>query len=487
MFNDYGWQTYLNAGGKAVVEMFRMNIEENFSEEYIDNIEKFRSVYCPSKAICKDAKDELTDVLDDVNHGIEILEDGNYSIESAMQSLYEYIKEDDDLSAQRVFVYFSNGIEYYTTMLALELHEIFVPYYYQRNFNVLEKIALEFGITLPEMPIKKDYEGRFYYYGELCKAFYDFRIEHNMTEYEFLAFLYDYAPNYIGGIKSYIIDELPEPKAAYFIGGDANDAFLSGESDTVTPWQCNTDTAAGDMVVMYLRTPVSAVDSIWRSVSVGFNDPLFYYYRCTYIAHPTAIKRIAQKELQRDEIFKNIPIVKKNMQGINGVELKPSEYNHLVDISKANVQKLESFSSSVNDEFVNERSVENILIKPLLRKLRYSENDYLQQLHIEIGNHSHTLIPDFILLPSYTNGYYSAFAIIEAKFSINSKKQLEEAINQARSYARQLGAKYSLIVSKEGVWLTSEKDCYSEVIFSANWEELKNPDLFRQLQKYIGK
>ena len=202
---------------------------------------------------------------------------------------------------------------------------------------------------------------------------------------------------------------------------------------------------------------------------------------------PTAIRRIALKELQEDIIFKDIPIVRKNMQGINGVELKPSEYNHIIDMFGANVLKLNYVVSNDDREFVNEKAVEDFLIKPLLKKLGYRENDYVQQLNIEIGNHNHRLIPDFVLLPEYCNGYYSAFAIVEAKRSISSSKQLKEVIKQARSYARQLGTKYAIIVSKENIWLTSDKDCYTNVIFSSSWEEMENPDVFRSFHKLVGR
>jgi hypothetical protein len=58
--------------------------------------------------------------------------------------------------------------------------------------------------------------------------------------------------------------ELPEPESAYFIGGSEDDAFLSKEKDHIIPWQCDPDTKAGDMIVMYLRTPISAIDPVRR-------------------------------------------------------------------------------------------------------------------------------------------------------------------------------------------------------------------------------
>lgn len=485
MFNDYMWQTYLSAGGKSVVSLSEQNLTENLSQDYIETIETLRLSYCPEKAAIEETAQQLQDLSKDINDDLALLESGEYTIESAMQFLYSSIAGEKNRIAKDVFACFSDSIEYFTTFLAVEIPSLFIPYYFKYNFNVLERIAQEFCIELPPIPAKKDYAGRFYFYGDICRALLNFRENHNMSPYELCAFLYDFAPKYIGGTDSYIIKDLPEPKSAFFIGGSKDDKFLKDNSDVITCWQCNPDTRAGDMIVMYLRTPVSAVDSVWRSVSIGFNDPFFYYYRCTYIAHPTAIQRISQKQLQKDEVFKDVPIVLKNMQGINGVELMPSEYNHLMELARADVPRLECTVTDGNQDFANEKDVENKLIKPLLAKLGYSEEEYVQQLYIELGNHNHALIPDFVLQPVTTRGHQSAFALIEAKRAIPNQKEMEEVQIQARSYARQLNVKYSVIASKDKIWVYASDDDFTKEIFSASWGELNNADTFSYLLKLI--
>ena len=74
----------------------------------------------------------------------------------------------------------------------------FIIQYFKHNFNVLNLIADEFDIDLPSLPKRKDYEGRFDYYGKICKVLHNFRIKNNMSTYELCAFLYDFAPKYIG-------------------------------------------------------------------------------------------------------------------------------------------------------------------------------------------------------------------------------------------------------------------------------------------------
>lgn len=487
MLNEYIWSNYLKAGGKDVVSLFEKNFSEPLSEDYIKAIHSFRIGYCPDERIISEADQQLWDLSADLKDGLCLLDDGEYSIFSALDALYQLIKGNENLSDNNIFSCFSGSIDYFTTALALDIPDLFFPYYFQCNFNILMDIANEFDIPLPPIPVKRDYRARLNYYGLLCETFLAFREQHKMTAFELWAFLYDFAPNYLGGLKSYIISELPPPKSAFFIGCPKESEPLKSNPAAIHCWQCNPETQAGDMIVRYVRTPVCAIDSIWRSVSIGFNDPFFYYYRCTYIARPIATRKISQKELQKDSIWRMLPIIRKNMQGINGVELKPSEYNHLVAMTGADVPLLQFSTPDGEQHFLNEKDVENRLIKPFLLTLGYSESDYTQQLYIEIGNHNHALIPDFVILPTGGKGKKTAFALIEAKHSIPNQKAKEAAHIQTRSYARLLAVKYAAIASKDSFWVYSSRDDFSSTIFEASWEEMNNDDILHCLIKLLGK
>lgn len=492
MFNEYVWKTYLKAGGEKMSSFFERGLHENFGEEYVRGICRLHSEYSADNSLTKELTFDLENLVYDINDPVENapaddqespMADGD--ITHIMESFYMGISECAK-SEQQIFDIFSAGISYYTTCLSMDFPEQFVPYYFQCCFNVFERIAQEFQIVLPPIPLKKNYKGRFFYYGEICMALQKFRQEHGMSPYELCAFLYDFAPKYIGGTDSYIVKDLPEPRAVFFIGGAKDDEKLSEDSATVSRWQCSPDTKVGDLVVMYLRSPISAVDSVWRSISTGFNDPFFYYYRCTYIAKPQKLNRITQKQLQQDAIFQNLPIVKKNMQGINGVELYPSVYNHLLDMAESDLPRLKYMASGNVGGLDTERDVENKLIKPFLKKLGYTENEYQQQLYIEIGNHNHALIPDFVIHPIVSSGHQSADFLIEAKHAISSVKALEEAKTQARGYAKLLNAKYSVVASKEGIWITKASDDFSKDILALSWAELKQEDRFFEVFKMIG-
>ena len=174
------------------------------------------------------------------------------------------------------------------------------------------------------------------------------------------------------------------------------------------------------------------------------------------------------------------------MQGINGVELKPSEYNHIVDIGESDALKLDYVDLNFDNMFSTEKEVEDGIIKPLLNKLGFSEKDYIQQLYIEFGNHNHALIPDFVLLPKSYGYYKSAFAVVEAKRSIISSQQLDMAKSQVRSYAKFLGAEFAVIISQEKIWVYSYHDDYINAVFSEIISDLSG-DVLYKLKKVLGK
>lgn len=136
--------------------------------------------------------------------------------------------------------------------------------------------------------------------------------------------------------------------------------------------------------------------------------------------------------------------------------------------------------------YENEKAVEEKLIKPLIDKLGYSDEEYVQQMYVEIGNHNHALIPDFVLHPKSKKGHYSGEVIIEAKRGIASNKQLMEVKSQARSYAKLLGTKFAVIIAQEKVWIMSEEDDYTECVFEESWDSLENADVFYELNSLIG-
>ena len=496
MLNEYVWNLYMKTDGKHVSETFKIGLKGSLSTDFADFISELQQFYSASSENIEGTHSELCSLAEEVmkeTASEQVLEmKGDEAeppdIDAVFGEWYQESKNNLDGKEQELLRLFCTDIEFYTTSLALEYPSLFVPYYFFANYNVLERIAESFDIALPEIPKKADCRGRIWHYAEICKALQKFREENSLSPYELCAFLSDFAPKYIGGTDCYLVKDLPEPRSAYFVGGSGRGSDSKAENDTsaVMRWQCNPETRAGDMIVMYLTTPVSAITSIWRSHSIGFVDPFFYYYHCTYIGSPVKTTHIPLEKIRADPVLGSMPLVKKNMQGINGVELMPSEYNYIVELTSADVPMISYAGVLCSGTFATEKEVEEGLIKPLISRLGYSERDYRQQLYIEIGNHNHALIPDFVLRPVVERGHYSAFAIIEAKRSIKSQKQLEGVKTQARSYAKLLGVRYAVIASQEKIWILSSKDDYTEELFTESWDALKDENVFYRLSKMIG-
>ena len=227
MLNKYVWDNYLKAGGTEIVKMFRDSFNGEYTKEYGAQIRYLASKYCPLDEILDDLKARLLElcdfvISDDFAKEKELLRKKHTSENDIVSRVLtdDYAEISDiieqelqtEASPQRVFDYFIRDIAGDSTIFAMVFPDLFVPYYFQYNFNVLEIIAEQFDIDLPRIPLKKDYEERYYYYGEVCKALNIFRVDNALSPYELWAFLYDFAPNYIGGLDSYLIKELPEPR-----------------------------------------------------------------------------------------------------------------------------------------------------------------------------------------------------------------------------------------------------------------------------------
>lgn len=492
--NQYVWDLYLKAGGSDTVKFFEKELSPNMTEKYAEKIKELQSCYTVSGPLIENTQDcvkQAIEYLSSTDEADETQNNSEETIEDILGEIWDAYAEElgNNASDKDIFAEVAYNLPYISTVEAACGSIGIIPYYFWCNFNVLTIIANAFEIELPPIPQKKEYKNRFFYYGEICKAFDEYREINNWNRSELLAFLYDFAPKYVGGTDSYIIKDLPEPKSAFFIGGGGNNGDEKAEDNPneVVCWQCNPDTRAGDMIVMYLRTPISAISSVWRSCSIGFNDPFFYYYRCTFIGNPIKGNRIGIDKIKKDKILSKMPVVSKNLQGINGVELKPSEYNHILDLTKVKAERLEDAANLGTGEYVNEKAVEDAIIKPLIAKLGYSLDDYETQTRIPVGNHNTLLIPDFVLSPAKKGRYTFAYAIIEAKRSIVKNEELNDALGQARSYALELSVRHAAVASQEGIWITSVEDKYNQVIYNQTWDNLKNPDEFMKLRGYLEK
>ncbi|MDY0078755.1 MAG: hypothetical protein RBR87_15910, partial [Bacteroidales bacterium] len=398
------------------------------------------------------------------------------------------------IAEKNSFKSWTSDIAFYSLILSAVHPEYFFPYILDCEFFLFQKIGEEFEIPIPDVPKKNSWEDRATYYIDLCDAFLEFRQIADFSPPELFAFLYDFAPLVV---KEQTDQELPSPSKVWFVGANRNDfKFLDNAvTDSFDFWQGNVDARRGDIIVMYCLTPRSYIHSIWRVSVDGFVDPFFYYYSAVGISQPIKLDIIiTQKELKMNPVWENNPLIRKNLQGVNGYPIKYNEYIELLTMLEAKGQNTASFpkikptNKLEVDDLMDERAVEIKLIEPLLNLLNYKPNDWIRQMSIKMGRGERNY-PDYCFNANTKRGEESAKMVLESKFEIKTQKDLQDAYFQAKSYALRLQAEKFVIAAKEGIWIFQPKNGYYKLNeqFSCNWVDIENPDIFHLVKQLIGK
>ena len=163
--NEYVWNLYLKSGGQAVVDMFRRNLTEEFTKEYVEAVKDMHSYYCASRNKVDDTSEQLMALVEELSKddGMDTSDeaaDEEYDIEAILDDVWFDYSADSDKD-NSVFASFIGGMDYTSTLLAVLYPEYMVPYYFVINYNVREKVAGSCDMKLPPSPAKKDYKDRF--------------------------------------------------------------------------------------------------------------------------------------------------------------------------------------------------------------------------------------------------------------------------------------------------------------------------------------
>lgn len=377
-------------------------------------------------------------------------------------------------------------VQYISLGLSYRLSEYFFPYLYINEFYHLQKLADYFEIELPQIPKKPDYKGRCMYYWELCKVFYNFRIENDLTSQELWAFMYDYAPTCFNEEEN---TDMPKPSSAWFVGGR-----IEGYGDKWTTgfWQSNKDTKRGDILIHYETSPISAITCLWIAQTDGVIDPFFHYYSNTYIGDRIDIPHITLKELQQNEYFSNHPLVRKNFQGVNGWALTGEDYSELLRMIKAKcgdisvLPKIYVPSMPKGVIIERERDVERQLLEPLLNSMGWHEGvNFKRQMPIRAGR-GHRVFLDYAL--HYDDKYdeEKAKVLIEAKLHMKNNQDVEQAFLQAFSYAKLLESSVIVLCDKSCLIVYEKGKGFSRSRYAKyGWGDMGNPDIYKELKNKL--
>ncbi|MCL2853008.1 MAG: type I restriction enzyme HsdR N-terminal domain-containing protein [Defluviitaleaceae bacterium] len=506
-FNQFIWDNFKDTQrGKSLIEYFTNFNEKTKTKseaETLSFILESTDYKTPNLAL---DENELSEIFSNLSascdellmelrkDGIDVEVNSFEDFEVFFENVIRWTDPSDEKDPERIL--HPGQIPFESERLYFLYPDYCFPYFFDGTYYRIEAIFKEFGIFVPPVPKKTDMYGRSRHYLELCKSVHDFRVRFGMDKYEFPAFLYGFA---VEVVKKYNInDAFPDPRKAYFVGGgkyngeDGDFSFLDSVSDSsVARWQGNPETQPGDIIVMYCLSPRSYVHSIWRAVSPGFLDPFFHFYKSIYAGKPVVVAPILLDEMKNDEVLSGMPLIKANMQGINGRVVEKVYYDRIMELLKQKGVAVENLPQLTNELVVdvvlkNEKDVEKHLLEPLLKRLGYNETDWKKQFKLRMGR-GDRVYPDYVIFPNEERNNESGYWIWEAKFSIASNKQLEEDFGQAKSYALRLNCKGLGLISKEGVWISESKSGFSfDKLSYWSWKQIGEIDCFNDIFSIAG-
>lgn len=490
-FTEYIWSLYKNSEkGKKELTSFKKDNIESLSKkfgfelhvEFLDENDK-TDIFYPYKELFDELKNDKVKNFQEAKTIFN-------------EIVIDLIKEEEKEKYNSFFEF----IGAYSTALYHRFPEYFLPYYFTRdNYSDFLILCDNFGISLPQNPIRNSQEQRAWFYFEICEALHHFRNRHNILAEEFPAFLYYFGLESLEKIEE---AELPKPSRVYFLGAGAgffeeknnpDFEFLdNSNAQSTNTWGAGgLKIKKGDLVLMYCLSPRKFIHSIWRAIDDSFVDPFSYYYYGVKVGFPQKIRHITFQELKDNSVFSENSTVKANMQGLNGKHLTTDEFSELLKMIEAKGQstkelpKLPVYMREF-DKIENERDVEIHLIEPLLKDLNFRDNDWIRQLPIRMGRQT-KYYPDYAILASSEKGKEKARIILEAKYSISSDKQLEEAFLQARSYGLRLQSEKVILADRDFVWVYEKQngDFNFVPVLKLHWNELMNSDNLYKLKNKL--
>ena len=383
--------------------------------------------------------------------------------------------------------------------LFLVYPQFFCPYGFRARFHIFRRICNEFDIPLQaELPIRAHHNDRALLYLALNQSLQEFRQRLGMTPAELCVFLEFAYEKVVSDELNDCNMSLPEPMRVWFMtaGAGTKEDFevLDNTSSGDLFWQANLATNLGDICLMWCVKPRSYLHSIWRATSEGFADPFFWGYSLAWIGQPIQIPPIKFSEIAAHPVLSQKSIVRAHFQGSSGKSFTAEEYEAILElISQKNfdtsvLPNVQKRLTSQIDGLENERDIELKLVEPLLKDLGYTDAQWRRQLPIRMGRGT-AYYPDYVFnLQSFMRGEEKAGMVLEAKFRLANKNQLEEAYLQAKSYALRLQAQIIVLAALEGIWIyvSSRSGFVMRPKIEKTWDELKQVEHFSQIKQLIG-
>lgn len=518
------WTRYKDsAEGKDVLALFEKILSsETTAEEMLEIAKRFDPEFFRNTS--KKEMAQLTDRLDFFMNALgDILSDENIKFETGEDYVNFYFNYLDYFALdyegkplEEIPQSYYKGILSDNLLMSIAMYAylpgLFIPNFFVMQFAYLKKFAEKYDIDLPGIPGRSDYRKRCIYYLEMCIAIINFAVENGIEDSaEICTFIYGCELPVIKDEYEAEFDKpMPKvPEQAWILVGN----YGQGEKDGKELfWQANELTSKGDIMLFYEKSPVKKLNSVWIALEDGVKDPFFHYYSHTYIGNKIEIpadKALNFEDFKNSDYFKKENrgsegnFVSKNFQDVSGWAVTSDDYSEIKRMLEA-----KGFDTSVlpslyepkilaGVEIINEKDVENKLLKPRLEEMGWKKNEgYFQQVEFPAGRgttgHKMDKRPDFCLHLSGGDRDKEAQVVIEVKLNMKNNQEIKENYDQGVSYAKWGNARVLVICDKNQIRVYERNKKNQFVPFDTptarfRWEDMQKLEKFNELKKLLSK
>lgn len=241
----------------------------------------------------------------------------------------------------------------------------------------------------------------------------------------------------------------------YWVHVTRKEYFESLDAEDDLNWSGRKGMQSGDLVFTYRTAPRSAITDIFEVTNEPFFDPWGEWDGFWVdLSRVCWIKDISLADLKKDSVLGGWNVVRKQFQGVVVESVPHSVYNRLLEKIPEDLRTLhdlepEPTNEGLSGQFDSEADFEDQVIEPLLRRWGFSyQKQY--RCRFQYGRQALYGLVDF-----YVSDGTGPITLFENKFRILNEKDLQQAMEQGRSYALMLGLPCFVVASPEGVWIYS--------------------------------
>lgn len=380
--------------------------------------------------------------------------------------------------------------------------EYYIPNLYAMQFVYFQRFAKKYDLVLPEIPHRSDYRKRWLYYLDMCNVIIEFaHLNEFQDSGELCAFLFDYEfTNIKDEMDAEFAKPMPTvPEQAWILVGNFGDGEKNMEYGF---WQSNQLTCKGDIMLFYEKSPVKKLNAVWTALDDGFIDPFGLYYSYSIIGKKIEIpedKAISFEDFKNSDYFKNRTkegnYVSKNFQDVSGWPVTSEDYTEIKRMLRQKGYDTSLLPSLYEPEvrtdvtIINEKSVEDLLLKPLLEEMGWTRDvDYFQQVEFPTGRGT-TKRPDFCLHLTKSGSNINAKVVIEVKHYMKNNREIEAAFTQGVSYAKWGKAQVFVLCDEKQIRVYEQNrngDFDENKWTRFRWEEMRFLEKFNELKRLLS-